>query len=78
MKDGQKLALGAAGLSLMVPGLGQIVHRFYVVGLFWIVIATLFWNSVKPTLIIAAHVLSAVSAYWAVQRKYATSGRPRR
>ena len=78
MKDGQKLAIGAAGLSLIVPGLGQIMHRFYLVGVFWIVMTAVFWNSTKAPLAIAVHLLSAVSAYWAVLRNYAPHRRPQR
>ncbi len=78
MKDSQKLAIGAAGLSLIVPGLGQLVHRDYVVGVFWIVIALLFWSGSKAQVAVTVHLLAAVSAYWAVQRKYAPQGRRRR
>ena len=78
MKDSQKMAISAAGLSLIVPGLGQLVHRFWVVGVFWILMALLFWNSTKSQLAITVHVLAALSAYWAVQRKYAQRGRRRR
>lgn len=40
--------------------------------------AVLFWNSTKASLAFAVHVLSAVSAYWVVQRKYPPQGRHRR
>jgi hypothetical protein len=63
MKDGEKLAIGAAGLSCVVPGLGQIVHGSYVVGGFWMLMTTFFWYSTRSWLAIAVHVLSGASAY---------------
>lgn len=75
MKHAQKLAISAAGLSLVIPGLGQIVHRFFAVGAFWIVMEVLFWNSSRAWLVFMVHALSAISAYWAVQRKYAPAAR---
>ena len=75
MKDGEKLAIGAAGLSFIVPGLGQIMHRFYLVGVFWMLMTTFFWYSTRSWLAIAVHILSGASAYWAVQRKYCSTGR---
>jgi hypothetical protein len=70
-------ALMAAAMSLVVPGLGQLVNREYVVGLFWLVLAPLFWYSTRSWLAWTVHVLAALSAYWAVQRAYG-GGRPAR
>jgi len=68
MRQSEKDALIAGGLSLVVPGLGQIVHRAYVVGAFWLIMTVLFWYSTRSWLWFVPHVLAALSAYWAVQR----------
>ena len=77
MTSAQKKALVAGGLSLAVPGLGHIVHRAYVVGLAWMVIAASFWWA-RPQLAFTVNVIAAVFAYWNVERNYAAAKRRRK
>ena len=74
----QRKALVAGALSLVVPGLGHLLHRGWVVGIFWLGIAILFWNSTKAPLAFTVHLLAAVSAYWMVQRAFPDPKRGRR
>ena len=78
MREVQKKALVAGAMSLLVPGLGHFVHRAWVVGVFWIGIAVLFWNSSKAPMAFTVHLLAAVSAYWTVQRAFPDPKRRRK
>ncbi|MCX6553163.1 MAG: hypothetical protein NTY02_19540 [Acidobacteria bacterium] len=72
LTSAQKRGLAAGAMSLVVPGLGQIVYRQFVVGVFWLILTPVFWYSTKFLLGWVAHVMAAASAYWAVQRQYDT------
>ena len=70
MTTATRQAIIAAALSLVVPGLGQLIHRAWVVGVFWMVVTVLFWYSSRSWLWFVPHLLAAVSAYWAVERMH--------
>jgi hypothetical protein len=78
MTSTTRQALIAAGLSLVVPGLGQFLHRAWVVGVFWMVMTVLFWYSSRSWLWFVPHLLASVSAYWGVQRMQPTDRRTSR
>jgi len=77
MTSTTRQALIAGGLSLIVPGLGQIVNRAWTVGVFWMVMTVLFWYSSRSWLWFVPHALAAITAYWGVQRLHPDQ-RPRR
>jgi len=53
----------AGGLSLLIPGVGQIYNGRLLVGILWLIFTGVSWIGTVGTLGIVVHVISAWCAY---------------
>jgi TM2 domain-containing membrane protein YozV len=53
----------AGGLSLLVPGLGQIYNGRIIVGLLWLILTGFSWIGLAGTLGWVVHLIAAWCAY---------------
>jgi eukaryotic-like serine/threonine-protein kinase len=59
----------AAGLSFLAPGLGQILNRDYLRGIFWLIVTPGFWIGTGGTFGWPFHFISAYTAYQRADRQ---------